>query len=225
MTGIAEMIKLVREAIDASGRRVGRDPKSIRVIAISKGVPVERLKEALDAGITDLGENYLQEALPKQEALKDRRVTWHFTGHLQRNKAQAVVEHFQFIHSVDSIRLLEALNRVPSKKIPVLLQLKCHPDSANGFIPENLLNEIEKLAAFNNIVYRGVMAMVPILENAEAARPYFRKARETFDALKPFFPENFSELSMGMSGDFPIAVEEGSTMVRIGTAIFGPRRR
>jgi len=228
MPSIIDNIKKVYDILEASCRKAGRNSKAVRLIAISKGVPVEQMKEALTAGVTDLGENYFKEALLKQAALASSVVTWHFTGHLQRNKAETVARDFQLIHSGDSFRLLVTLNQNGEKlqkKVPVLLQLKCHTASANGFVPNELFPLVPQLLKLKNLEIRGVMTMIPVLENAEATRPYFRKAHETFRELRKSFDESFSELSMGMSGDFAVAVEEGSTMVRIGTAIFGPRRQ
>jgi pyridoxal phosphate enzyme (YggS family) len=222
---IQERIKTIRLAIAKACQKVQRDPETVKIVAVSKSFSPSLIKEAIQCGVTNFGENYLQEALPKMQALREKNCTWHFIGHLQKNKAFAVAFHFQLIHSVDSFPLAERLNKAGEKlqkKVPVLLQFKGKPGF--GFSPNELLNMAPRLAGLPWLDYRGIMIIAPLVMKPEEARPYFKKARELLTQLKKYFRESFQELSMGMTEDFPVAIEEGATMIRIGRGIFGERK-
>lgn len=228
MWQIAENLKKVQEKMEAAACRVGRRPEEIRLVAVSKTVSPDRVREGIQAGIKILGENYVQEAKKKIEAL-GREVAWHFIGHLQTNKAKIAVRLFDMIHSVDSLHLAEELNkaaRVEGKVLPVLLEVKLSEENSKfGVEEDNVIQLAEGISHMENLILRGLMTMPPFCPNPEDARPYFirlRKLSETI-AFQKFPRVSMAELSMGMSNDFEIAIEEGATLIRVGTAIFGPR--
>lgn len=228
---IAERLQQVREGIARAAKRVGRDPSSVGLLVVTKGVSVERVEEAVGAGARHIGENRLQEALPKIAALSTRYDTlhWHFIGTLQRRKVKSVVESFEVIHSVDSHSLAEEIDRrAKSRGIPqrVLLELNlAHEASKGGFDPAGIKDVVPALDGLPFLKVEGLMAIPPYTEDPERARPYFRQLREIAQTLRaiPCRRVALQELSMGMSHDYEIAVEEGATMVRIGQAIFGAR--
>lgn len=227
---IADHVAVIRQRIQTAAVRTGRDPNTIRLIAATKTVPVAWIQAALDAGITDLGESKLQEALPKRDALAARTdVTWHFIGQLQRRKVRAVVGRFQLIHSVDSLDLAQEIDRRAEENglcQSVLLEVNIGEElTKTGFSASELVNVLDVLDAMPNLAVKGLMAIPPSTETPEAARPYFRAVRDLADSLRGSARHRIriDELSMGMSHDFEIAVEEGATCVRIGTAIFGER--
>jgi len=217
---VAENLAVVRERIAEACRRAGRSPDEVTLVGVSKGFPAELVVEACAAGLTDLGENRVQEAAPKIEALTARgvRPRWHLIGHLQTNKAKTATGLFAIIHSVDSVRLAEALSHRASEPLPVLLEVNVAREPAKfGFAPEELSSAYATIAALPNLDVRGLMTVAPIADDPESVRPVFRRLRELRDGL------GLRELSMGMTGDFEVAIEEGATLVRVGRAIFGPR--
>jgi pyridoxal phosphate enzyme (YggS family) len=224
MTSIAENIARVQERIACAAERAGRRPGEIRLVAVTKRVEPARIQEALDAGIRDLGENYYQEARWKLP-LFGPEVRWHFIGHLQRNKAKYVVGRFTLIQSVDS----EALAREIGKRAlsmgitqEVLIEVKIDPSSEEkkGVEPEMALEFAGAVAAIPGIRLQGLMGLAPVVANPWEAAPYFQQLRRLFEQL----PRAHQQiLSMGMTADFEVAIAEGSTMVRVGTAIFGRR--
>jgi len=207
---------------------VGRDPHSVRLVAVCKTVAPETVREALGEGIQILGENYIQEAQRKIEAL-GAEISWHFIGHLQKNKAKYAIRLFDLIHSVDSIALAEELNRAGQKQGKVqaiLLQVDLSGEETKfGASEGEIFQMAERISGLKGVFVRGLMAMPPFSDDPEDSRPYFQKLRVLRDRLARMrIPGVFAEeLSMGMSGDFEVAIEEGATLVRIGTAIFGPR--
>jgi pyridoxal phosphate enzyme (YggS family) len=209
----------VRQRIERAAARCGRDPASIRLIAVTKTVPVEAIREAVECGVRDIGENRLQESLPKREVLADLNITWHFIGRLQTNKAKKVVETFHWIQSVDRWDLAEKLNQhAASKRMPVLIEVKLQAeDTKSGARESDLSGLVDAMTQCENLDLRGFMAIPPLFEDAEAVRPYFRRLRELAGRF------GLRELSMGMSHDFEVAIEEGATMIRVGTALFGER--
>ncbi len=228
MSQIAENLAAVKGRIEAAARRAGRDPAAVRLVAVSKTIPVERIKEAVAAGQRLFGENYLQEAQPKIAALGDE-VSWHFVGSLQTKKAKAVVGLFDLIHSVDRLKLAQALEQAAAqqdKRQDILIQVDlAGEETKSGATPEevvDLLNAINKLP---HVQVVGLMTMPPWFGDPERVRPYFRALRELRDRLRELHITDspLPELSMGMTGDFEVAVEEGATLVRVGTAIFGER--
>ena len=227
-TEIAENIARVRERMEAAARRAGRSPDKIRLVAVSKTVDLERIRQAIEAGVESLGENYVQEAQKKIEAL-GHRIAWHFIGHLQTNKAKVAVRLFDFVHSVDSLKLAEELNRVAlqqEKVLPVLLQVNlAREENKFGATETEVVRLLELFSKLRGISVKGLMAMPPFFKDSEESRPYFRALKKLAESVaQQKIPGILmEELSMGMSNDFEVAIEEGATLVRVGTAIFGTR--
>jgi pyridoxal phosphate enzyme (YggS family) len=227
---IADNLKIVRARIDAAAKRVSRDPAAIKLVVVTKTVDPDRVREAAAAGAAILGENRVQEAREKIEAL-GRIAQWHLIGRLQTNKAKYAVKLFDLIHSVDSIGLARELDKQAAKigKVQdVLVEVSIASEAAKaGIAVDECLALVRESAGLKNIRVRGLMAIPPFLDDPEQVRPYFRKLRELSQSITREDLPNISmqELSMGMSGDFEVAVEEGSTMVRVGTAVFGARSK
>jgi len=212
--------------------RAGRDPAGVRLVAVSKTVPAERLVAAVAAGLTTLGENRVQEAEPKAAAVGG--ATWHLIGPLQSNKARRALTTFSVIESVDSVGLAERLDRLaaevrPGERVPVLLEVNVDGDPVkSGFAPDALAGALPRLAELTNLELAGLMTVGRLVERAEAARPTFAALRELSERLRSRLAGATAlgpELSMGMSDDYPIAIEEGATIVRVGRALFGERRQ
>ena len=226
---IAGNVRDIVERISRAAIRAGRRPDTICLVAVTKSVPVERIRPAVEAGVRICGENRLQEALPKIGALGGRDLRWHFIGRLQRRKVKAVVGTFELIHSVDSMELAAEIDRRAKEaglQQGVLLEINVGREATKtGFSPDEAANVVAALDAMPNLAVRGLMAIPPPAQSADAARPYFQAMRELARSLaSPHLHRvRMEELSMGMSRDFEVAVEEGATMVRIGTAIFGER--
>ncbi|MBK9111924.1 MAG: YggS family pyridoxal phosphate-dependent enzyme [Nitrospira sp.] len=226
---IADRVRTVLDEMQRAAARAGRPPESVRLIAASKTVSVERLRQAVDAGIRHLGENRLQEALPKIDTLGREGVVWHFIGSLQRRKVKSVVGRFETIHSVDSLALAEEIDRqakTAGLRQRVLLEVNLAGEaSKGGFESTTLGAALESLNGLEHLDIRGLMAIPPPTPTAEDARPYFRQLRTLAQTLTARGHRNINmqELSMGMSHDYPVAIEEGATYVRVGTAIFGAR--
>ena len=226
---ISENLNRIIERIAHAARRAGRNPEDVLLIAASKGVEVERLNEGLSAGIRMLGESKVQEAMPKLQALGNK-AEWHFIGHLQGNKVKYVVGAFTLIHSVDSIELSEEINSRAEKMgmiQNVLLEVNVSGEKGKfGVMPDNVISITKAFSGLKHISLRGFMTVPPYSDDPEDARPYFRMLRELRDnALHAgICTGDCRELSMGMSIDFEVAIEEGATMVRVGTAIFGVRK-
>jgi pyridoxal phosphate enzyme (YggS family) len=229
MSRIAANLQEIRNRIDRAARKVGRDPEQVRLVAVSKRVPVERLREAHVCGQRLFGENYLQEAEGKIAELGPG-YEWHFIGHLQSNKAAQAAGLFDLFETVDRLKVATALNRAVAaagRVLPVLLQVNigCEPQKS-GVLPEEVPGLLKQLQELPNLTVRGLMVMPPFLEDPEAVRPFFRQTRELALKLADLGllpPDGEAELSMGMSGDYEVAVEEGATLVRVGTALFGAR--
>jgi pyridoxal phosphate enzyme (YggS family) len=228
MSEISENLARVRERMEAAARRAGRNFEKIRLVAVSKTVGINRVRQAVEAGAKILGENYVQEAREKIEEL-GHAVAWHFIGHLQTNKAKVASRLFDFIHSVDSLKLAEELGREAfreKKVLPVLLQVNiAREETKFGAKEDETFQLLERISRVQGILVRGLMTMPPYFEDPEESRPYFRKLRELAETIsrKKIPGILMEELSMGMSSDFEVAIEEGATMIRVGTAIFGPR--
>lgn len=210
----------VREHIAAAARSVGRDPAEVTLVAVSKTFPAEMVAAAHAAGIRHFGENWIQEAAQKIPALAGLapRPTWHLVGHLQTNKVKAALQLFDVVQSVDSLRLAEAVaRRAGEPRVRVLLEVNVSGEASKyGFHPEELP---EALRALPELAVEGLMTVAPETDDPETVRPIFRRLRELSGAF------GLRELSMGMSGDYQVAIQEGATLVRIGRAIFGPRMR
>jgi len=228
---IAENVHVVLYRIRAAALRAGRQPDDVRLVAATKFVPVERIVMAAQAGVQCFGENRLQEALPKLDALRDRAdVSWHFIGRLQRRKVRAVVGRFELIHSIDGIDLAEEVDRRAGEsgiRQAVLLEVNIGGErSKTGVAPADVGTVLTALDAMPNLDVKGLMAIPPPGRNPEEARPYFRRLRALGRSLigeHTFFRVKMDEFSMGMSEDFEAAIEEGATIVRVGAAIFGDR--
>ena len=226
---IADNIARVQERIAAACRRARRQPEEVRLIAISKTVPAERIREAFEAGLRDFGENRVQEAAAKRPALSDLTATWHLVGHLQSNKSKPARDLFHWVHSVDSARLAERLDKVAvggGDKVLALIEVNLGGEESKSGVNESKVPALaEALSALETLEIRGLMAVPPYLEEPELTRPYFRRLRElAAEISKRNLPRvTMQELSIGMSHDFEVAIEEGATMVRVGTAIFGAR--
>ena len=227
---LKQRLENIRERIHRVADSCNRDPDSIRLVAVSKTVPAETVKTAIEAGAKILGENYVQEAREKFDALVHYPVSWHFIGHLQSNKAKYAVRLFDLIHSVDSLKLARALDKEAKKvdKIqPILIQVNISgEETKSGISATEVPGLILEVSQLENLSLEGLMTMPPYFYQPEKVRPYFAALRELRDRLKdqPIPNVSMDELSMGMTGDFEVAIEEGATLVRIGTAIFGERK-
>lgn len=221
---IAENLAVVRGRIAEAARKSGRKVEDVTLITVTKTIDIPKIKEAISAGAKDLGENYVQEAIEKIEAIEASDVRWHFIGHLQKNKARQAVGAFSTIQSVDNLPLaLEIGKRAKARGIEddVLIEVNISGEETKyGVSPEDALSFAEEVAEVSGIKLRGLMGMAPFVADPEEARPYFARLKRLWDRLPK---EQRRWLSMGMSHDFEAAIEEGSNMVRIGTAIFGSR--
>ncbi|MBW1975567.1 MAG: YggS family pyridoxal phosphate-dependent enzyme [Deltaproteobacteria bacterium] len=227
---IAENLKSVRERIKRACSRAGRNPDSVTLVGVTKTVDPERISAGVEAGLEHVGENYVQEAKKKKEKLDNLKVTWHFIGHLQSNKAKQAVKFFDWIHTLDRQSLAKKLNsavqKLRTEPLPVLIQVNVGlEDTKSGVHPDELFDLYKSVIHLDGLQVRGLMVIPPFEENPEATRVYFRNLKNLLDRLRDISPtpELLTELSMGMSHDFEVAIEEGATMVRVGTAIFGKR--
>lgn len=225
---IKENLEQVRKNIVEACRAAGRDPNEVTLIAVSKTKPVSLLREAYDADARCFGENKVQEIMDKYPQLPED-IQWHMIGHLQRNKVKYIVDKVAMIHSVDSLRLAETIEQEAAKhnvQVPILLEVNiAEEESKFGLNKKDVLPLIETIAEFPHIRVQGLMTIAPYVENAEENRDYFRQLKKlSVDiAAKNINNVNMSVLSMGMTGDYQVAVQEGATMVRVGTGIFGER--
>jgi pyridoxal phosphate enzyme (YggS family) len=220
-------LKDVRGRLARAAARAGRDAGSVRLVGVCKTVPADRVADAVALGLADLGENRVQEARDKIAAVGREGVRWHMIGHLQRNKAALAVELFDRIHGLDSPALADAVSRRAvgvGRRLPALVEVNVSGEaSKHGVRPDDAAALIGHVAALPGIALDGLMTIAPYSDDPEDARPHFARLRELRDALERECGVRLPELSMGMSGDFEVAVEEGSTLVRVGTAIFGER--
>jgi pyridoxal phosphate enzyme (YggS family) len=229
MTRISTQLGAVRARIHAACRAAGRPPEAVALLAVSKTFGVAAVQAAFDAGQTAFGENYIQEALEKYETLADFGLVWHFIGHLQTNKARFAVKMFDLIHTVGSLRLAAELNRQAekvSKNQDILIQVNIARErSKSGVDPDDAPELVRQISQFSHLSIRGLMAIPPFFDDSERVRPYFAALRSLRDYIRNQHIKNVDmhELSMGMTGDFEVAISEGATLVRIGTAIFGER--
>jgi len=237
MASIKENLLGVMERIEKAARKVGRDPNEIKLVAVSKTVEAARIKEAIEAGVSILGENYVQEAQKKIEEVgrpacterfgEGRPVSWHFIGHLQSNKVKYAIRLFDMVHSLDSIPLAEELNRraeQADRVIRVMIEVNLSKEATKfGTDEEVVVNLAKRIQNLKHLLLEGLMTMPPYFDSPEMSRPYYIALRALKERMvKEGVP--MKELSMGMSNDFEIAIEEGATYVRVGTAIFGPRK-
>lgn len=233
---IAENFDTVSGKLEEAAINTGRTAEQIRLIVVTKGHPIEIVQRAITAGAKYLGENYVEESLPKIASVEeDRDIQWHMIGHVQSRKARKVCEYFDWVQSVDSLKLATRLNRFASemgKNLPILLECNVSGEETKYGWPawndiewSNLAKEISQILAMRYLTVQGLMTMPPLFADPEQARPYFIRLRNLRDYFANQFPENdWRELSMGMSADYEVAVQEGATIVRIGTAILGRRK-
>jgi pyridoxal phosphate enzyme (YggS family) len=227
MSQIRENLLEVTERIEKAARRVGRDPKEIKLVAVSKTVESARIREAIEAGASILGENYVQEAQKKIEEI-GKPVAWHFIGHLQSNKAKYAVRLFDMIHSVDSLVLAQELNKRAEQAglvMEVLIEVNISGEATKfGTDEEKVFGIVKGIASLSHLSFEGLMTMPPYFDNPEMSRPYYIQLRRLKEKMAKE-GIRLKELSMGMSNDFEVAIEEGATYVRVGTAIFGERKQ
>lgn len=228
-----DRLEAINQRIAAACHRAGRDFFDVTLVAVSKTVEPERIRQAIEAGVRVLGENRVQEASAKIPALAqiatERRVEWQLIGHLQSNKARRAVELFSAIQSVDSFKLAARLDGVASelgKRLPIFLEINLGGEEAKaGISPDEVLPLCEQVSKLPHLELKGLMAVPPFLDDPEEVRPFFRRLRKLRNEAQQagIVGEQFKELSMGMSNDFEVAIEEGATVVRVGTALFGSR--
>lgn len=217
----------ILQKVSAAAKRCGRDPQSVRLIAVSKGQPIEKIRAVYAQGQKDFGENYAQELLEKTAALPGE-ISWHFLGHLQKNKLPKILETIDWLHSLDSLSLAEAIEKRAAKKLNALLEIKFSGEvSKTGLSPEAALQLLPKLNAFEKLEVKGLMTMAALGSSPEESRPTFQKLFQLLQTINQqgLYKKPLTELSMGMSWDFEVAIEEGATMVRVGEALFGKRNR
>ena len=229
-TAFLENISSIYKRMSHAAMRAGRNPEDIKLIAVTKTVSIERVKQAVDAGLRIFGESRVQEAQKKVMSTElkamSESLSWHLIGHLQKNKAKAAVELFDLIHSVDSAELAEAINKYAEKlgkTQEILIQVKLSTEAAkHGILKDNLINLLNGIKKMKHLKVKGLMTIPPYFDETGMARPYFKETRRLRDEAE-MNGFKLPELSMGMTNDFEVAIEEGATMVRIGTAIFGDR--
>ncbi len=225
---VKENFRQIQERIARAAERVRRRPEEIVLVGATKSVDVPRIRAAIEAGLQHIGENYAQEAWAKYQQIGDA-VTWHFIGRLQTNKAKLVVRFCRFVQSLDRLALAEELNRRAEqlgRVVECLVEVNVGDEETKGGLPPEAVEDfLKQMEPFSHLQVVGLMAMPPYLPDPEQVRPYFRRMRELFEHLQRLsFPRvEMRYLSMGMSHDFEVAIEEGANMVRIGTALFGPR--
>lgn len=225
---LVETLPRVRERIAEATVAAGRDPSSVRLVAVTKGHPVEAVHAALEAGLTDLGENRVEELERKVAATSDDTVRWHMIGHVQRRWVPRALAVSELIHSVDSVRLAERISRVAGEsdcEARILAQVNTSGEpSKSGLTGAEAVDQVARMAELPHVRVEGLMTMAPLVDDERVIAATFRRLRDTLEALRAHTAGVGSELSMGMTNDLEIAVREGSTMVRIGTALFGERR-
>lgn len=228
---IQERYSKIKKQIEQACLQCQRDPSSVQLLAVSKKQSLEKIQNLIDVGHTLFGENYVQEALSKQNLLRDRSLSWHFIGTLQRNKVKDVVGHFEIIHSVDSMELATKISQKASEmgiQQKILLELNVAQEaSKNGFSQRELELHFESLLDLPHLTLAGLMLLPPPADNAELVRPYFKAAKEIFQKFSDQIPaarqSDWNSLSMGTTQDFTVAIQEGASIIRVGTAIFGER--
>ncbi len=229
MSIVAENLERVKKAISEAATRSGRDPGSVLLVAVTKTKPAGMVREAIEAGHLDFGENYAQELREKAAEVGDERARWHFIGHLQKNKVKYLVGLAHEIQSVDRLELAKEIEKRAAKEDTVMrafLEVNIgEEDTKSGAETGEVMGLIDEIRKLEHVKLVGLMTMPPFFDDPEGVRPYYRRLREIRDEIreKTGEPDFLPELSMGLSGDFEVAIEEGATMVRVGTAIFGER--
>jgi PLP dependent protein len=231
MVDVGANYRVIVERIALAAAKAGRQTRQVRLLAASKSQSLDAIRAAVGAGIALIGENYVQEATEKKHQLSDARVEWHMIGHLQRNKAQAALALFDVIESLDNLALMRELDKEAAKRnITARTFVEVNlagEESKTGIARENVAGFLEEIAELGHVSVEGLMTVPPFREDPEDVRPYFRELREMRDSLSSLNLPNIKlkELSMGMSHDFTVAIEEGATIVRVGTTLFGPREK
>ena len=217
-------LRRIRQAITRSAERAGRDPGDVVLVAVTKTLPVERIREAIRLGLTKLGENRVQEALPKIEEIGPADVDWHLIGHLQTNKVKFIEGRFRMVQSIDSVGLAEALDQRLESPLDVLIEVNVAEEpQKTGALPTDLSAVAHAVNGAQHLRLRGLMTVAPMVADAEQVRPVFRGLRSLRDTTSQQLGMPLDILSMGMTDDYPIAIEEGATMLRLGRALFGSR--
>ncbi len=225
---IKENIDIVKSKIEAACKRSGRNSGDVTLIAVSKTKPVSDIEQAYETGTRDFGENKVQE-LDEKFPVLPKDIKWHLIGHLQRNKVKYIVDKVELIHSVDSVRLAEQIEHEAAKKnitVKILVQVNvANEDTKFGLRWEDTIDIIKQISCLSHVHIKGLMTIAPFTDNPENNRGYFKKLKELSDEINALHLDNveMTELSMGMTGDYEVAVEEGATLVRVGTGIFGNR--
>jgi len=218
---IEQNIRNLQQRIARTCERAGRSPDEITLVAVSKTVDASAIEAAFNAGLRHFGESRVQEAKPKIEQLQhlEPDITWHMVGHLQSNKAKTAAGIFDIMHSIDSLKLAEVLNSCSLKRLPILIQVNVSGEvTKSGFALSEVTEAVKQIGRLPNLEIQGLMTIAPLVDNPKEVRPVFRQLKQLRDAL------GLKHLSMGMSDDFEVAIEEGATLVRLGRAIFGERR-
>jgi PLP dependent protein len=217
-------LRSIRQAITRSAERAGRDPGEVVLVAVTKTQPVERIREAIRLGLTTLGENRVQEALPKIEEIGPADLDWHLIGHLQTNKVKFIEGRFRMVQSIDSVGLAEALDHRLASPLDVLIEVNVAEEpQKTGAMPADLPAVAHAVNGAAHLRLRGLMTVAPMVSDAEQVRPVFLGLRSLRDTTSQQLGMPLPVLSMGMTDDYPIAIEEGATMLRLGRALFGPR--
>ena len=228
---IPENVDKIRRRIALACARTGRNPSTVTLVAVAKTFPGELVAEAIGAGVHDIGENYVQEVLDKRKRLPDRDIRWHFIGHLQSNKVKYIAEWVHLIHSVESVSVAKEIDkwgRKANRILDVLVEVNTTGEASKfGVRPERTADFVTQLADFSNLRIAGLMTIGPFLPDPESSRPMFRQLRLLKEQIAALGQANVTmeHLSMGMTGDFEVAIEEDATIVRVGTAIFGSRKK
>jgi len=226
---ISENVESIRTRIDRACKRVGRDPHDVTLVAVTKTFPAGVISDVVRAGVFDIGENYVQELLEKRATLSGKAIRWHFIGHLQKNKVKYIADWITLIHAVDSVSLVGELDRRAEhagRVVDCLIEVNTTGENSKfGIAPVNLAEFVKNVRGCRHIKLAGLMTIGPFLPDPEGSRPMFRQLRQLRDEITAVGQENVTleHLSMGMTGDFEVAIEEGATIIRIGTALFGPR--
>lgn len=221
MSDLKKKLLTIKEKIARAAEKSHRKAEDITLVAVTKTVPIERIREAASLGIKHFGENRVQEFLPKHENLNE--LNWHMIGHLQTNKVKFIADKVKLIHSVDSLRLAEEINKRAKQKVDILIEINiAKEDTKHGITPESALFFIEQIHSFPNIQTKGLMCIAPFVENSEENRVYFEKMQRLYVDIrtKSLHNVDMRYLSMGMTGDYEVAIEEGANIVRIGTGLF-----
>jgi len=225
---VKENFNKIMESIERACQRVDRDPSEVKILGVAKEQPVERIKEAYKCGIKLIGENKTQEAEAHQAELESLDISWHFIGKLQKNKINRILKNFDFIESVDGVKSLEHIHKRVSDGIEVFIEINIGDEkNKSGFTIDGLMKALNYISQLDRVKITGLMALPPYSDDPEEVRPYFKKVRELKDELNEMNLSNFDikHLSMGMSSDYEAAIEEGATIVRLGTALFGRRNK